>query len=76
MAGLDAKGKSIIKEMVESQSIKKETIKFDASLLECDLTTKELNSQSFPQSSASTKQKQKITKTNSSSYNLQKRRIL
>ena len=55
MAGLDAKVKSIIKETVKSQSIKKEGIMFDASLLECDLTTKEFNSQSFPQSSASTK---------------------
>ena len=38
MAGLDAKVKSIIKETAKSQSIKKEVIAFDSSLLECDLT--------------------------------------
>ena len=55
MAGLDAKVKSIIKETVKSQFIKKEAITFDPSLLECDLTTKEFNAQSFPQSSTSAK---------------------
>ena len=38
LAGLDAKVKSIIKETVKSQFIKKEAISFDSSLLECDLT--------------------------------------
>ena len=38
LAGLDAKVKSIIKETVKSQSIKKEAISFDSSLLKCDLT--------------------------------------
>ena len=55
MAGLDAKVKSIIKETVKSQFIKKDAIIFDASLLECDLTNKEFNSHSFTESSASTK---------------------
>ena len=44
MAGLDAKVKSIINETVKSQSIKKEAITFDSSLLECDLTSTEFNS--------------------------------
>jgi len=38
LAGLDAKVKSIIKDTVKSHSIKREAIKFDQSLLECDLT--------------------------------------
>ena len=38
LAGLDAKVKSIIKEIVKSHFIKKDAITFDASLLECDLT--------------------------------------
>ena len=54
MAGLDAKVKSIIKETVKSQSIKKEAISFDLSLLECDLTSSEFNSQSFSQPTSST----------------------
>ena len=45
LAGLDAKVKSIIKETVKSQSIKKEAINFDSSLLECDLTLEDLNCQ-------------------------------
>ena len=45
LAGLDAKVKSIIKDTVKSQSIKKESLYFDTSLLECDLTT-DVNTQS------------------------------
>ena len=37
LAGLDAKVKSIIADTVKSQSIKKEAILFDTSLLECDV---------------------------------------
>ena len=51
MAGLDAKVKSIIKETVKSQSIKKEAISLYSSLLECDLTSAEFNTQSFSQAS-------------------------
>ena len=39
MAGLFAKVKSVITETVKSQSIKKEAITFDSSLLECDVTS-------------------------------------
>ena len=39
MASLAAKVKSIIKDTVKSQSIKKESLYFDPSLLECDLTS-------------------------------------
>ena len=38
--GFDAKVKSIIKETVKSQSIKREAIEFDQSRLECELTSK------------------------------------
>ena len=48
LAGLDAKVKSIIKETVKSQSIKKEAIYFDPSLLECDLTSEAIKSQQSP----------------------------
>ena len=39
LAGLDAKVKNIIKETVQSKSIKREAIEFDQSLLECELTS-------------------------------------
>ena len=39
MAGLGAQVKSIIKDTVKSQSIKKKAITFDPSLLDCDLTS-------------------------------------
>ena len=39
LAGLDAKVKSIIRDTVKSQSIKKESLYFDPSLLECELTS-------------------------------------
>ena len=39
LAGLDAKVKSIIKDTVKIQSIKKESLYFDPSLLECELTS-------------------------------------
>ena len=45
LAGLDAKVKSIIKYTVKSQSIKKESLYFDSSLLECELTS-DINPQS------------------------------
>ena len=47
---LDAKVKSIIKETVKSQSIKKENLTID----ECDLTCTESGSRSFSQSSSNT----------------------
>ena len=47
MAGLDAKVKSIIKNTVKSTSIKKETMEFDQSLLECELTSTEVNAHQF-----------------------------
>ena len=43
LAHLDAKVKSIIKDTVKSTSIKKETMSFDQSLLECELTSTEAN---------------------------------
>ena len=49
MACLNAKVKSIIKERVKTQSIKKEVITFDSSLLECDLSSSEFKSQSSSQ---------------------------
>ena len=56
MAGLDAKVISIIKDTFKSQSIKKEAISFDSSLLECDLTSMEFSAQLFSQpTSSSTK---------------------
>ena len=50
MAGLDAKVKSIIKDTVKSQSIKKEAISFDPALFENELTFGEEGSHhsSFP----------------------------
>ena len=39
LASLDAKVKSIIKDTVKSQSIKKESLYYDPSLLECNLTS-------------------------------------
>ena len=48
LAGLDAKVKSIIEETVKRQSIKKEAIYFDPSLLECDLTSEAIKSQQSP----------------------------
>ena len=53
LAGRDAKVKSIIKETVKSQSIKKEAIEFDQSLLECDLTSTETTAWQFSQPSSS-----------------------
>ena len=55
MAGLDAKVKSIIKETVKGQSIKKEVMSFDSSLLECDLTNTEFGPHTLPQPSSSAK---------------------
>ena len=48
--GLDAKVKSIIKDTVKSQSIKKEAISFDSALFENELTCDEKDSHhsSFP----------------------------
>ena len=43
LAGLDAKVKSIIKDTVKSQFIKKEAISFDPSLLENELSYEESN---------------------------------
>ena len=50
MAGLDAKVKSIIKDTVKSQSIKKEAISFDPALFENESTfdEKESHHSSFP----------------------------
>ena len=39
LAGLDAKVKNIIKDTVKIQSIKKESLYFNPSLLECELTS-------------------------------------
>ena len=51
---LQEREKSIkIKEKVKSQSIKKEAIYIDSSLLECDLTSTEVATQSFAQPSFS-----------------------
>ena len=47
LSGLDAKVKSIIKDTVKSTSIKKETMDFDQSLLECELTSTEANTRQF-----------------------------
>ena len=44
LAGLDAKVKNIIKETVKSQSIKKEAMYCDPSLLECDLFSEAIKS--------------------------------
>ena len=50
-ANLDAKVKSIIKDTVKSQSIKKEAILFDSSLIECELTTEALSAKPSSQPS-------------------------
>ena len=42
--------KSIIKYTVKSQSIKKEAVEFDQSLLECELTSTDTTSSSFSNS--------------------------
>ena len=47
MAGLDAKVITIIKDTVKSQSIKKESMYFDSSLLECDLTSMDIKPQNL-----------------------------
>ena len=52
---LDAKVKSIIKETVKSQSIKKENLTMDPSLFECELTNTEFGAHSFSQPSSSVK---------------------
>ena len=61
LAGLDAKVKSIIKETVKSQSIKKEAVAFDSSLLECDLTNKEFGPQTSSQVSSAKRPRQAET---------------
>ena len=43
LADLDAKVKSIIKDTFKTQYIKKEYLYFDSSLLECDLTSVDVN---------------------------------
>ena len=53
LTGLAAKVKSIIKDIVKSTSIKKETMEFDQSLLECDLTSTEANTQHFSHTASS-----------------------
>ena len=53
LSGLAAKVKSIIKDTVKSTSIKKENMDFDQSLLECDLTSTEVNTQHFPRTASS-----------------------
>ena len=46
----DAKVISIIKDTVKSQSIKKESMYFDSSLLECDLTSMDVKPQNLQNS--------------------------
>ena len=54
LANLDAKVKSIIKETVKSTSIKKESMMFDPSLIECDLTGNAIDNRTFPHSQSQT----------------------
>ena len=57
LANLDAKVKSIIKETVKSASIKKESMMFDSSLIECDLTMNAIDSRAPPLSQTQTSSK-------------------
>ena len=52
LASLDAKVKSIIKDNVKSQSIKKEAILFDPSLIECDLVSEAIDAKPSSQPSS------------------------
>ena len=60
---LDAKVKSILKEMVKSQSIKKENLIIDSSLFECVLTNTEFDTHSFSQSTASSVKRPRQSET-------------
>ena len=52
LASLDAKVKSIIKETVKSQSIKKGAILFDSSLIECELVSEAIDAKFSSQPSS------------------------
>ena len=52
LANLDAKVKGILKETVKSQSIKKEAIMFDSSLIECQLVSEAFDARPSSQSSS------------------------
>ena len=60
---MDAKVKSIIKETVESQCIKKESLTNAPSFFECVLTKTEFGAHSFLQSSSSTVKRQRQSET-------------
>ena len=50
LSGIEDKVKRIINETVKNQSIKKEALMFDLSLLDCDLTATTDDTQTFSQS--------------------------